>query len=705
MANAHRERTALAGLAFSGALLVLFGQWLISSMPGESTLGSALPQLVGAGLFVASVIMVSSRKAPKWMIRTLDAIPEWMHVHPWQVTALVAALPLAAIAAMAAGSDAKMINPALALASWVVAITLSVAGGLSLGPRISRDPVKASKRARSSTAGRASAVGRTSLGSRLAASRWEIAGLTLLGVVAFALRAWNTTHIPIFLTGDEGSAGLEAVRALKGEINNIFAAGWYGFPQLYFVVQSLSLRVLGVTTAAIRLPSALIGALTVVGTYILAKALFGSRAGWVSAIFLAGFHYHIHFSRIALNNVWDGLWYVVALAAFWVAWTQNRRLGYIIAGLSVGLSQYFYSSARALIAVLVIWLLLAAILDRARLKRSAPNLVIMLVCAMVVALPSFWDFARRPDEYLAPFRRFSIFGPWAANEIGATGQPFVLVLLNQAVKGLGSYTFLPLQAWYKPESPMLRWLPATGFILGVLLLAVRWREDRSRLLLLWLLAFVGIASLSDSTPAAQRLVAAAPACAIVIGFAVQQATGPIERRFPRRSMLVTTVAVAIALGMALDDVNFYFNVYTPRVPLELAHTNDAVAQALADSLRGKPADCQVVFLGSGMGFYSIPSIQYLDPQITGVDISQPWGDAKNPKVAGNHLLFVFMPGRDPEIGAVEAAFPGGTLTTVPAVDGNPLYWSYEWQAASGWEPFLAAGTRGGESQELASVVE
>ena len=147
------------------------------------------------------------------------------------------------------------------------------------------------------------------------------------------------------------------------------------------------------------------------------------------------------------------------------------------------------------------------------------------------------------------------------------------------------------------------------------------------------------------------------------------------------------VAVAVALGLALDDVNFYFNVYTPRVPLQVAHTNDDVAQALADSLREKPADCQVIFLGSGMGFYSIPSVQYLAPQITGVDISEPWGDPQNPKVAGSHLLFVFMPGRDPEIGAVQTAFPGGTLTSVTAVDGSPLYWSYEWQGAAAWRPW------------------
>jgi len=43
-------------------------------------------------------------------------------------------------------------------------------------------------------------------------------------------------------------------------MNNPFIAAWYGFPSLYFFIQSLSIRLFGQTTEALRITSALAGA-------------------------------------------------------------------------------------------------------------------------------------------------------------------------------------------------------------------------------------------------------------------------------------------------------------------------------------------------------------------------------------------------------------------------------------------------------------
>jgi hypothetical protein len=78
-----------------------------------------------------------------------------------------------------------------------------------------------------------------------------------------------------------------------------------------------------------------------------------------------------------------------------------------------------------------------------------------------------------------------------------------------------------------------------------------------------------------------------------------------------------------------------------------------------------------------MGFYSIPSIQYLVPNIKGIDINQPWSPEKKAGITSDHLLFVFLPNQVNQISAVQADYPGGKIKSIPASDGNLLYDIYE----------------------------
>jgi hypothetical protein len=75
--------------------------------------------------------------------------------------------------------------------------------------------------------------------------------------------------------------------------------------------------------------------------------------------------------------------------------------------------------------------------------------------------------------------------------------------------GVQAFTYLPLQHWYRPEVPFLRPLFAAVFIFGLINLAFRPKDGRTITFFLWLAMYVLIGGLSESTPAAQRYVAAA----------------------------------------------------------------------------------------------------------------------------------------------------------------------------------------------------
>ncbi len=541
-----------------------------------------------------------------------------------------------------------MISPVIAILAWFIAIGLVLAGTWSQ-PAPLRWP------------------------------SWRLVVLFLgLTGLAFLIRVILANRIPITLTGDEAAAGIAAEDFTRGVWNNIFITAWYAFPSFFFTIPAFFIGLLGHTTLALRIPSALAGALTVTASFFVARAMFGNRTAWFTALFLAALHFDIHFSRIGLNNIWDGLWFVVSIGALWYGWEKDRRNAYLLAGLSLGISQYFYSSSRTILIVILGWIILAAIFDRPRLKRAWLNLVFMFLVAGIIALPLAWFYVKHPNTFMEPLNRVALTSQWLRQEVINTGSPAWKIILKQIGLALGSYTYEPLRAWYTPDVPLLRPFAAGLFLIGIILLFLRRQKWYIIPILLWLFVFMVIGGLSESTPAAQRYVAAAPVCALLVGFGLSESTAILEKVFEKGKRWIVIISILLMAVLALDELNFYFRVYTPNWAISTARSNDVIAQTLADYLKTKPQDTQVVFFGfPNMGYYSIPSIQYLVPNIKGIDINQPWSSESKSGITSNHLLFVFLPNNVDQIPPVQADYPGGKLNSIPAADGNLLYDLYE----------------------------
>jgi hypothetical protein len=228
----------------------------------------------------------------------------------------------------------------------------------------------------------------------------------------------------------------------------------------------------------------------------------------------------------------------------------------------------------------------------------------------------------------------------------------------------------------------LRPVFATLFILGFIHLIIRPRESRSILLFLWLALFVLLGGLSESTPASQRYVAAAPVCLLLAAYGLSETASILERLWPQTARWATYIIFGVAIAATINDIHFYFYKYTPSTRMEFAHVNGMIAQRLADYLIDAPAGTQVVFFGQPlMGYYSIPSTQFLAPQVAGLDIVT-WSQPDHPWPEGENLIFVFLPGNEAEIPLVQADFPGGTLMEETATDGLPLYYYYEYSTGS-----------------------
>jgi 4-amino-4-deoxy-L-arabinose transferase-like glycosyltransferase len=631
---------------FGGTIFIAAGLFLFSAKTGFSD-GWVPWALLIAGLFLfvwklpADIPKAISFEADSFTINS---------DHPtraWQSICLIASPFLAVLAALQAGDGAQMVNPLLAVAAWILSIILA-------------------------------ALGAWQFSSRQLRFRLDKVILSFIFLVAVAslIRGVNVTHMPPTLTGDEGSGGINALSFLSGENNNIFTVGWYSFPSLFFYLQSISISLLGRTITALRLPSALIGGLTVGFTFLIARKMFGKQTAWFSAIFLCAYHFHNHFSRLGLNNIWDGLWFIVVLGMIWIGWKEDDRNSWILAGLALGFAQYFYVTSRLLIFVVLAFLIIVALRERHRTVRLFPQFLSMLLVAMVVSLPLATFFLKHPDEFLAPFNRVSIWGDWMQVTVASTGLSAWQILAQQLGLSFLALFKVPLHFWYDPNVPLLRPLSASLFLIGTITLIARVRDSRFVLLGIWILAFVLTGALSESVPASQRYVAIAPALAICVGYGLSVLLHRLSGFWPGLLGVSFGIGLLAICLIGIDEINFYFYKYTPNS--DLGGFNTLVAQRLADYLENKKENWSVLLYGSpNLGYDSIPSLRYRLPDVVGLDMVAPWGSSENPVPQGDHLIFVFLPNHEQDLQQVQSSLPGGKLIEEYGLNHQLLYWSYE----------------------------
>ena len=475
----------------SVAMLVI-SQVIRAEVPREFRLIPLLMIPLNLALFFLGIWAVDKNRLPGWVESSVQSLAARLGITSGQFFSLLFSLFFSILTSVAAGFLFRMWSPQAAVICWGLGILLAVYGGWDL------------------------------LTPRQSISRKAILGGLALFAGALLLRAVNTPTIPIVLSGDEASSGLASVSMLRGQIDNLFITAWFSFPSFHNFLQSISIAIFGQTTEALRLLAALGGALTVLGVFFVGRSMFGWLPGLMAAIFLAGFHFHNHFSRVGLNNIWDGVFFILVIGALWVGWQREKRAGYLLAGLGLGLAQYFYTTGRTLFLVIAVWLLVAGLFDRPRFRRAIPGLLLMLWVAFIVVLPLAWFYLKYPSEFFAPLNRVSILGSWLTQTASQSGKAPALVILEQIWTGMLGYVEIPLRAWYTPGVPLLRTLPGIVFLLGLALMLLRLKDNRSQLLVIWLFWFAITGGLSESTPAAQRYVAAAPAIALLIAFSLQR---------------------------------------------------------------------------------------------------------------------------------------------------------------------------------------
>lgn len=572
----------------------------------------------------------------------------WLGVRPSQLLLLLLAPALAVLARLAAGNGLQAFHPGVATTAWVLSLLALLAGAFRRERRAAAEAV----------------------------SREEWLVVLSLTLLALLLRAAGLEKLPTTLSGDEASSGLEAVRFARGEANNLLGLGWFSFPSFYFALQSSGLWLMGQSAAAIRLISAVGGSLTVFVVYWLARSLYGRAAALFAALYLLASHYHIHFSRIGLQNIWDGFFLALVLWGLWEGWQHGRRLPFLVAGLGLGLGQYFYVSMRVVPLLLLAWTGVAGLVQRERFRRRLPDLVLTAYVAFVAFLPLALLFWSQPDEFYAPIRRVTILNGWLESKMMATGAAAWQVVLGEAQATALGFVQLPLRHWYNPGAPLLLPLAAGLFLAGLAWLVYSF-DLRSLLLGLPLLAQVIMGGFSQDAPASQRFALVMPVVAVAVGLPLAQVVNWLSAYWPRWKPLVVALSLAFLAVVAARDLDYYFReVYEGYV---LGGHNTATATVMARYLQERPPH-KVYFFGlPRMGYFSLSTVPYLAPDMVAEDVAEPLGGPVSWRLE-QPTFFIFLPERLGELDYVTAAYPGGRYFQVKspsAPDTAPLFSVYE----------------------------
>ncbi len=345
--------------------------------------------------------------------------------------------------------------------------------------------------------------------------------LLLILALAFVVRYWQLGTL---------------VRYLVDEMNTIpevTAFGWANkpvklltemsgispFPWVFAYGQWAGTWFLGNTLEGIRLASVVAGTLTVPALYFLARALFDRTTALVAALLLATFPPHMHFSRLALLNIADPLVGTLALAFLARAVVYNRRLDYALAGVFLGLTQYFYNGGKLFyIPLAALWVALLVISRR----RSAGDagrvnwrgLGITALALLLAAAPVYYTMWAQGYPLVGRMEASGLSGAYwqalvARGDFGA--------YFHRLGWALRYYAQNPDDTiYYGGDTPLVLPLVLPAFLVGTAYSLARRRYPGPLLLLLWPAAGALGNSILVMNAASTRFVIVFPALPLLV---------------------------------------------------------------------------------------------------------------------------------------------------------------------------------------------
>jgi hypothetical protein len=494
---------------------------------------------------------------------------------------------------------------------------------------------------------------------------WLLLAIGCIVLLAFLLRVWRLGTLPFTLGGDEASQGLEALRVINGELRNPFTTGWLSVPTMSFFYNSLSIRFLGSTIFALRLPWVIVGTFTVLTTFLLVRQLLGTRMALVTAVIVATYHYHIHYSRLGSNQIADPLFLSLALYFLYRALDRRSNLDWALMGTVSGMAFYVYAGARLTPVVIGTVLAYIFLLNPRRFWReNRQGILVGGAAFLIVAAPMLQYAARFPDDFNARINEVGIFqSGWLAQEVEILEKPTWEILLDQFRRAsLAFHYYSDQTVWYGLREPLLDPLFGGLFLLG-LFYGIMQMFDRkvgpriAPMMAWWWGGILLGGMLTESPPSSQRLITLAVPVSFFIAYAMWELVRLVGQAL--RWRLTDPLLIIGTFMFAFISLTTYFIVYTPQ--RIYGGQNAEMATEIAPILNEWKQDHRFYFVGAPSMYWGFATLPYLVPDADAADILQPMTKPVSSKLLSHDkgAVFIVLPQRMTELDLLMEAFQGG----------------------------------------------
>jgi 4-amino-4-deoxy-L-arabinose transferase-like glycosyltransferase len=244
--------------------------------------------------------------------------------------------------------------------------------------------------------------------ARLARWTWPI--LSLLVLAAFAIRVYNVGSFPDTVLADEADNAQSAVRILYNQppANGFFGLDWTSQPAFSVYKEAAFISIFGFNIMAMRLPSAVISALTLIPFYLLLRRQLSAVASLLATILLATDVWYLNFSRSGWNCIdicfymlMAMLFLVLALSAMtsansprWLKWVHFAAAGFFCA-----LGLYGYPAGRAITLAVAAFFPIALLFNRKYWRTLLLGYLLLFAVETLVFAPEGVYIARNWDLF------------------------------------------------------------------------------------------------------------------------------------------------------------------------------------------------------------------------------------------------------------------------------------------------------------------
>lgn len=506
---------------------------------------------------------------------------------------------------------------------------------------------------------------RAAIASWWSRNRREGAIMIGLAVGAGLLTCLRLGTFPWIFNSDEGGFSLVSVQMVSGRFRDPFATGFLGHPTLYNAMQASAIGVFGRSIAATRILSALLGASCAPLAYAVARRWSRSRsAGVVAAVLLATFETHLFWSRSALPNIASEFFVLLVVLLLDRALEAGTPTTWLMLGVAVGASQYFYFSNRLLGPIVVIAIIVCELrsIFNERDRRDATTLgarrLLLVVCGFAVTvLPMLAFYYRTPERLAERERLVSVFTDgWLRHQAATHGWSPVHLIWDQFVTAAMLPFRTTAHGFYRRGVPFVGWPMAVFGALGLALVTLRAGHRRliAPVVIFW--ATVAGMAVTRGPAETNRWVMAIPLFCVFAGVGLMAVADTVATAAPTTRRFVAAVAGFTVVVAASLSLHAFFS-DDDRIDV-YSDTNTEVAEHLAREVLAIDPTATVYFSGSPRMWYrGFGDLVFRTPNVTAIDLDAPWSAATRRPVITATTIFVVLPERADELTQLRAWFP------------------------------------------------